>query len=224
MKKWLTHLAIAAYLSALAWGIVAHTFGFKNNAHPAMYYVVWDMFCGWGSYSNRMQVIAEGESGEFYQVTPAPWGTIKPFGKLDRRHYDFYGVAINRIAMNVLKHTEHEPISRIYVLDECWPKKFNIPDKLWNERYTEAKDPHHYFHVRYVIAGDGTLVEQNPNWFQYQQMVAVSSNPRLVQELERSRPMYAVNPLNYSRTAVANWDLDPSSNTPSPRSSAHLGN
>ena len=63
VKKWLTHLVITGYIGALAWGLVSHTFEYKNDSHPAMYYIVWDMFCGWGSYSNRVQVIAEGESG-----------------------------------------------------------------------------------------------------------------------------------------------------------------
>ena len=224
VKKWLTHLVITGYIGALAWGLVSHTFEYKNDSHPAMYYIVWDMFCGWGSYSNRVQVIAEGESGEFYEVTPAPWGSIKPFGKLDRRHYDFYGLAINRIAMNVLKHTRHEPITRVYVLDECWPKKFNIPDSLWNARYAEDKDPYHYFYTRYVIAGDGALLEQYPNWFEYQQRLVIGDNPRLVRDVKNARPMYSVSPLQFNRDPVSGSNAGSGGQRELIRNPSYLGN
>ena len=61
MKRYLTHAMIVAYLGALAFGLFAHTFKFKNYAHPGMYFIVWDMFCGWSGYDVRNHMIAEGE-------------------------------------------------------------------------------------------------------------------------------------------------------------------
>ncbi len=128
MKRWLTHLTIVGYLTALGWGIVAHSLNFGTHIHPSMYFVVWDMFCGWAAYDTRNQVIVEGESGKFYEVLPAPWGEIHPYGDLGRRHYDPYQTFCMSMAQNVLKHTDHEPIARIFVLEEAWAKKFNLPD------------------------------------------------------------------------------------------------
>lgn len=192
MKRWLSHLFIAGYLLSLTWGIVAHTFGVGANANPAMYYVVWDMFCGWGSYSNRLEIIAEGESGQYYRLAPAPWGTIKPFGDLDRRHYDSYGIALDKMARNVLVHTEHEPMARIYLVEENWAKKFNVPSRYWQRCFEEPQQKHSYFNVRAILQPDGKLIERRDSWYtkQYGQMIA--DNPRLRRERELAQPMYAV--------------------------------
>jgi hypothetical protein len=104
-----------------------------------MYYFVWDMFCGWSAYDSRMHIVAEGESQTFYRLTPAPWGEFQPFGSLGREHYDsFNGHGVN-IGMNVLKHTQHEPMVRLFVIEESWAKKYNLPDAVWKTRYDGSK-------------------------------------------------------------------------------------
>jgi len=107
MKRWLTHSFIAAYLLALSWGIVAHAVNFGTGAHPAMYYVVWDMFCGWTSYSSRTLIIGQGESGKYYELAPGPWGEFKPFGKLGRRNYDPSGTHSPKLALNALRRPNY---------------------------------------------------------------------------------------------------------------------
>ena len=76
MKRLATVLFILAYIGSLGWGIVAHAVKYKASSHPAMYFVVWDMFCGWSAYANRTQIIAEGESGRYYDcllyTSPSP--------------------------------------------------------------------------------------------------------------------------------------------------------
>ena len=88
MKRWMTHLGIGAYLMALAFGFVTHAVDFGTGCHPIMYFLIWDMFCGWSSYEGRMHVISEGESGKFYELAPGPWGEFHPYGFIDRHHYD----------------------------------------------------------------------------------------------------------------------------------------
>ena len=84
MKRWLTHLLISGYLLALFGGIASHTLNLGAVSHPGMYFFVWDMFCGWSSYADRIQVVGEGESGTYYQLAPGPWGEFKPYGKIGR--------------------------------------------------------------------------------------------------------------------------------------------
>src|SRR5436305_14496207 len=118
MKRWLSHLTIGAYLTALSLGIVCHTLNFGNAAHPFMYYFVWDMFCGWSSHEIRYHVVGVGDSGTVYELAPGPWVRFMPYGDLDRMHYDVLGNSHHKMALNALKRTDHEPIHRIVMLEE----------------------------------------------------------------------------------------------------------
>jgi hypothetical protein len=192
MKKWLTHTTIAVYLTALSWGIVSHTLSYGATAHPVMYYFVWDMFCGWTSYESRMVIVGQGESGKYYQLAPGPWGEIRPYGRIGRRHYDPSGTHSPRFALNTLRHTQHEPIARIIVVEECWAKQYNLPDRLWNERFEEPKVPHKYYQVRHIYSPDGQLAKSYPNWMSLQYSIAVSDNPRLMQDRRNNQPFFAL--------------------------------
>ena len=213
MKRWLTHLTIVGYLTALSWGIVSHTLKFGTHLHPSMYFIVWDMFCGWAAYDTRNQVIVEGESGKFYEVLPPPWGEIQPYGDLGRRHYDPYQTFCMSMAQNVLKHTDHEPIARIFVLEEAWAKKFNLPDPLWEARYEEPKVPYRYRHVRYVFSSDGVPLQSSYNWLSYQQGLIMAKNPRVQADFRKSRPFVTIGSSEMEQNMLfqqsAPWNADP---------------
>lgn len=193
MKRWLAIGTIATYLSVMFYGVAAHALNYKPNSHPSMYFIVWDMFCGWSAFSNRIHVIAEGESGRYYEVTPSPWGEIKPFGDLERHHYDPFGMHVDDIAFNTLKHTAHEPITRVYLVEEIWAKKFNLPDRLWEARYPEPKEPYSYFHLQQVYNGEGRQLRRNANWFDYQVANSLNDNPRLHAAARREQPAWQMN-------------------------------
>lgn len=209
MKKWFISGFIGLYLLSLSWGIVAHAVNFGTGAHPAMYYVVWDMFCGWTAYSSRNVVIGQGESGKYYELAPGPWGEVRPFGKLGRRHYDVTGLHSADLARNTLRHTQHEPITRIIVIEECWAKKYNLPDHLWEKRYEQPKDIKKYYQVRHIFRPDGKLVESNINWISVQHSLAVGNNPRLHADRQRGQPFFVT---TSDHRTYANGDYRPDSN------------
>ncbi|MBI1313888.1 hypothetical protein GC176_21555 [bacterium] len=190
MKRWLAVATIVTYLGVLFFGVASHALGFRQASHPGMYFIVWDMFCGWSGYENRLHIIGQGESGRFYQIAPAPWGEIKPFGDLDRHHYDPFANHSGTIALNTLRHTHHEPMRKIMVVEECWAKKFNLPDSLWAQRYGEKKQPYSYFYLRKEYAPDGEVLTQNASWFDYQDHLCLSDNPRLWQDSQKGRSAY----------------------------------
>ena len=198
MKRWLTHLTIVAYLGVLSWGVAAHAVSYKVGVHTSMYFIVWDMFCGWASHASRLQIIGQGESGKYYELGPGPWGQFKPFGDIGRRHYDAFGVHIPRMAINCLKHTKHEPMVRVYVVEECWPKKYNLPDRVWRQRHNEPKEVQHYYHVRHIMTGDGQLLQVNGHWAAYQNALCVSDNPRLQADRRRGQPVMTATPRQHS--------------------------
>lgn len=192
MKRWLIHLTIFSYLSCLAWGIFSHATFTKTNSSPAMYYIVWDMFCGWNAYSTRNHVIAQGESGKYYRLTPGPWREYQPYGYQERTHYDPVGIYTRKMALNTLKHTQHEPITRIFLIEESWAKKYNMPEKYWAAKYDEPKDEHRYCHAWQILDGDGTILQQSGKWISQQTQLSILSNPQLRMDSIRNRPFIAV--------------------------------
>lgn len=207
MKRWLTHAAIAAYLSALAWGIFAHAVTYKVGAHPLMYFVVWDMFCGWASHESRHHVIGEAQDGAYYELSPGPWGDFNPYGSIGRRHYDTSGMFAAKMATNCLKHSQHPPMSRIFVVEECWPKKFNLPDPLWQVTMNEPKDIVKYYHLKHIFDTEGQLVRSNGHWIDWQVNYGIANNPRLAEDARRGMPLFDIP--RYQQNSMANTVYSP---------------
>ncbi len=190
VKKWLAAAFISCYLGALTFGIFSHTFQHMTSSHPAMYFIVWDMFCGWNAHSSHMHVIAEGESGDYYRLTPAPWGAFVPFGTKQRRHYDTHNRFTGKIGANILQHTAHEPMLRMLVVEESWPKKFNIPDHLWEKTYNEPKDVYRYHRTIVELTPDGEEIGRQKSWIDSQVDRIMTENPRLRQDSVKGASPY----------------------------------
>ena len=203
MKRWFSHLVIGAYLTAMSVGIVSHTLKFGSTSHPFMYYFVWDMFCGWSAHEIRYHVIGEGDSGTYYELAPGPWTRFMPYGDLDRLHYDVLGNSHRKMALNALKRTDHEPIHRIVIIEEVWPKKYNLSDRIWGMRFDEPKDPMSYFWQRSEMTDEGRVISVVPDYLAYLTTKSIADNPRLIDDTHRGKEHYVLNP-NY-RTAASDW-------------------
>lgn len=200
MKRWITHCVIVVYLGALCAGIGAHALNVGLSSHPGIYYIVWDMFCGWSTHTSRFHLVAEGDSGKYYALTPAPWGEIHPYGAFGRRHYDIPARHLAAMGHMILEHTQHEDMTRIFVVEESWHKKYNLPDSVWEQLHDEPKDAMHYFHVRQVATPDGVVVQNSPTWLHRQFALSLSKNPRMKSDMQRSRPFYAISQGENSRS------------------------
>ncbi len=221
MRCWISQLFIATYLGSLFLGLAMHAMRFKHDAHPVMYFYVWDMFCGWAAFESRTHLIGEGESGAYYRLSPGPWGDFKPYGDLTRNHYDYHGNALVGMALNALKHTDHEPMRRILFVEESWPKKYNLPDSLWAAMFSEEKDPMSYFWVRGTYSPEGERLDNRMTFLNQLYSDAVMNNPRLQADSTRGRPVMAVNPYDRRLQSDGNsevaeprysWDNLPSAN------------
>lgn len=192
MKRRLSSLVICAYLGVLGFGLVSHTFQYANVKHPLMYYIIWDMFCGWSAYADATKIVAEGESGKFYELAPGPWGEIHPYGSVGRHDYDNRKDFYVRLASNTLRHTQHEPIARIVVLEEIWSKIYDLPDDIWKARYDEPKEVHKYYRQRAEMTGDCRVIRRYSGWHDNQATVAVIDNPRLMNDSRSSQSVFAL--------------------------------
>ena len=193
IRRWLASLGITAYLTALLYGIVSHAASYNESAHPSMYFIVWDMFCGWSAYENRTHIIGQGVSGKYYELSPGPWSDYHPFGDISRQNYDSFNNHPDVIALNCLRHTQHEPMTRLYVIEENWAKKYNLPESVWQRMYNEPKEPYSYFRVRKVMNPNGAVVFNTGPWLSYQTNLTITDNPRLMAVARKSVPMLSVN-------------------------------
>ena len=192
MTRWKLLLAsafITSYVGILSWGIVAHALKVGLCGNTLTYFVVWDMFCGWSAWDSRTHVIAEGASGEFYDIRE-PWGEFHPFGHVARIHYDNTNILLPKHIDNVLSHTEHEPIDRVFVIEEVWPKQYNLPPKLYQHYFGRANDKLSYFHLRAVCQDNGAVITSYPDWYTQQALNAIYDNPRLRRQSRDASSFY----------------------------------
>jgi hypothetical protein len=203
IPRWVSGLFVGVYISLLSWGIVGHALKMPSIANAFGYFIVWDMFCGWQAYDNRTHIIGEDSQGNYYEIRE-PWGAFQPFGNVDRVNYDVSNYLAVRHIRNVLKHSDHPPLDRVYVVQEIWAKQYNVPDHLWNCCFSEPKDKMSYFNLRAVCTEDGMPIETNPDWFTAQTLNTIADNPRLRQQAQSAQPYYNTffNPRNEGNGAV----------------------
>lgn len=189
VRRVLSNLFIVGYIGCLVWGIGSYALKMGLAGNTLGYYVVWDMFCGWQAFDNRTHILAEGVSGQFYEVR-APWGEFRPFGVVPRVHYDVSNNLVPKHIATVLSHTSHEPIDRVYVVQEIWPKQFNIPDRLWATHYPDPRDKMSYFNLRAICSDRGSVLNSYPDWYAVQTLNSIADNPRLQMAAQRAKPLY----------------------------------
>jgi len=194
MKRLLSHLTIIAYLGVIGFGLSSHMVGFHAHSNPGMYFIVWDMYSGWCAYETRMHILGEGESGAYYDLSTPPWGDFRPFGVATRRDYDNRALFASELAGLTLRHTDHEPMRQIVLVEETYSKKFNLPDSLWSQRFAEPKEPHSYYHVRAVHAPDGRCLTRTLEWPALLANFDVMDNPRLMADVSRGHEFVVVDP------------------------------
>lgn len=174
---------IVCYLLVLGFGIFSHALGYKSTDHVGMYYIIWDMYCGWSGYEYRQHLVAQGVSGQQYELTPAPWGEFVPFGSTVRHNYDGSAVFTDTLASHILDHTEHEEIAHVWLIEEAWSKKYNLPDSAYEARYEEPKQKRSYYRTRLALAPDGKILDRYLDWAGFQNYLAITDNPRLVRDM-----------------------------------------
>lgn len=189
VKRWAAGLFVTCYLLWLTVGVVGHALKIPLVGNTLGYFIVWDMFCGWSAYDNRTRLIAEDSQGNYFEVRE-PWGAFTPFGNVDRVNYDVSSNLTPRHIKNVIAHTQHPDIDRVYVVQEIWPKQFNVPDRLWTRYFHEPKDTMTYYSLFAICRADGSTIESYPDWFNVQTMRGIADNPRLQQAAQMATPLY----------------------------------
>ncbi|HET6325383.1 MAG TPA: hypothetical protein VFG04_11960 [Planctomycetaceae bacterium] len=206
MKRWIVNAGICGYLAALLFGFLCVACQVQFFSVP-MYFLTFNMYGSWSGYDCKMQVLGEGQSGKFYVLSPGPWGAFNPYSsRLSRQCYDQVFEYGKFLARPGLSHTQHEPILRMFVVEQEYPKKFNLSDAQY-QAYYEKPNPHRiYSHTRMVLTPEGEILAESPTWLRYQDNQSVVDNPRLFNEATHNRPFIwssqpATGPQDYSGNA-----------------------
>jgi hypothetical protein len=188
MKRWFVNAGLCGYLGALAFGFLCVCCQVRFYV-PPLYFLTFDMYGGWAGYDCKMQVIGEGQSGRFYRLSPGPWGPFCPYSsRLSRQCYDQAFEYGRLLARPGLRHTQHEPIMRIFAIEQEYPKKFNLPDAQYEAYYGKPKPARIYSHTRMVLSPEGEILTESRPWLQCQDNISITDNPRLVADATRIRP------------------------------------
>ena len=186
-RRWASAVFVLTYMLALFAGIAGHALKIGFAGTTLGYFFVWDMFCGWQAYDSRTRVIGEDAHGNYYAIEE-PWGAHTPCGNVARINHDVNNNLLPRHIHNVLNHSSHPPIDRVYVVQEIWPKQFNVPDHLWGCCFNEPRDEMRYYNLRAICNDRGVSLEVYPDWFDEQSTQAIANNPRLQQAAQLSTP------------------------------------
>jgi hypothetical protein len=202
MNKPFVQLFIVGYLAVLAFGLAVHTVGWNANAHPAMYFIVWDMYGGSSPFEERRHILAEGASGAYYELNSPPWGEFVPFGSAGRSTYDFSALFTDQFARCTLAHTDHEPIVRLFQVDELWNRKFNLGDRAWSVVHQEPRSRHSYFYLRGAFDNTGAPLSLYTDFYSVLAAKALMNNPQLQGTIARTRPYATIDAMTRPETAV----------------------
>lgn len=192
MRRWIVGSFIVAYLSALGFGLGCQTLRMGTTMHPAMYFIVWDMYCGWAAYNHGYRAIAEGVSGTYYDLNPPPWGAFRPFDTLDRFQSIMPTNSQAKMAAHFAAHSKHEPLSRLFVIEESWAKQFDLPEYIWKAHNAIPRTPHRYAKLAIELAGDGSVTQFHTPWLETQMQMMIADNPRLQHEVRNSKPFHLI--------------------------------
>jgi hypothetical protein len=213
MKRRLANVVITAYILALFGGFMTMSLHLAIPGQTFLYFVTFNMFSGWSCFEARAHIIGEGASGTFYELGPPPWGEFDPYGPPARQHYDPHMDKEWPIADNTLRHTSHEPMTRIYIIEEEYPKRLNLPDAQYQAYYHKPKAFHSYYNVRFVMDSQGKALGQQFEWLAIQDKVSVMDNPRLLADASKHTPLELTDqtPANHGVFAVGRFFEPPPS-------------
>ena len=187
---------IAGYLGSLAIGLALHAWQLPGHNTLPGYFVVWDMFCNWTGYENRVRFIGEGESGRHYDLLAADIHSPRLHGSEHRAHYDYSGRHTPLVASRVAERSRHEPLTRIFVMEESWSKQFNLSPRLYEQTHgCRQPDRVVHRHLRGILAPNGRVLQTQASWFVCQQQEAMLANPALQGDAYRGRNLYTANPM-----------------------------
>ena len=142
-RRLLALLFIVVYLSLTGFYLVRHAIGHPLG-HELAYFWTWDMFPNYSTESIRRRAIGETASGEYVMLVPNSrhrfrWGVHGDVTRLDidRRLLFFRRAAVDGIGRHNTS-LPNDPVRYVYLAENYWPEKFNLPSDLYRSAYEDT--------------------------------------------------------------------------------------
>jgi hypothetical protein len=145
-RTWLRRLpallVIAAYLGASGWYFYRHALG-DAAAEPAAYLFTWDMFPNYPSWSARRIAVAQTRSGRYLRILPSRGQQFRRGRDGEHSRFDLprsdaaFQQAVDRTLRTHWPIDPADPVVYVFLLEQYWPVRFNLPDDLYESVYGE---------------------------------------------------------------------------------------
>lgn len=137
------------------------------GSEPIAYFFTWDMFPGYGCYSQRRMAIGQTAGGEYVKLYPAfqqqfrrgvQRRPVLPAGTDDRDPGGYARADLDRSGLRFRQLVDHElrrvaptlqadPVVRVYLLEVYWAKRLNLPEDLSEAVDRERQHTGRYWRV-----------------------------------------------------------------------------
>jgi hypothetical protein len=140
LRHFIAILFIGSYLLLTGFFLVRHALG-DSLAHPIGYFWTWDMFPNYPTESARRWAVGETAGGAYVQLLPNSahrfrWGVHGDATRfdIDRRQLFFRQATLHAIKRHNATASD-DPIRFVYLAEQYWPEKLNLPDELYHGFY-----------------------------------------------------------------------------------------
>ena len=140
---------IGGYLGLLGLNLGRQILG--DPAPAALgYFFTWDMFPFYHAWSSRRTAIGKTAAGRYVEIVPAGAQRYRggADGNLTRADLDRGENTVRKLADQTLAHThdiESDPVTQVWLLEEFWPEKMNLPSDLYEEFWGTSKPERTYW-------------------------------------------------------------------------------
>jgi hypothetical protein len=152
LSRRLLALGIGLYLTAHALVLALNVIG-DIHRHPVVYFFTWDMFPGTVDVSPRHTAVATTRSGAFLELVPNATMRFRGgvHGGLTRADLDRSGVRLRPLVDHALAWSRsrlaEDPIVRVTLLEQTWPRRLNLSDDLYEAWAGEPKRDVRYWRM-----------------------------------------------------------------------------
>lgn len=133
---------IVTYLAAGGFYFYRHLLG-DTSQSAFGYFWTWDMFPNYPSFSARRLALGQTRGGRFVQVFPTEQVRFRRGGHRDLTRFDLprNDAALRTAVAETLETYPPEqmddPITYVFLIENYWPVRFNLPDDLYQQVYDE---------------------------------------------------------------------------------------
>ncbi|MCA9070185.1 MAG: hypothetical protein KDA84_14730 [Planctomycetaceae bacterium] len=117
------------------------------------YFWTWDMFPNYPSFSARRFALGQTRSGRFVRVFPTEQVRFRRGGNGNFTRFDLprKDAALRIAVANTLElyppETARDPITYVFLVEEYWPVRFNLPDDLYQDAYGDENPNRHSWRI-----------------------------------------------------------------------------